>query len=406
MKVLYFECAMGAAGDMLTAALLELFQDRQAVVNELNDLGIPNTHFELEDSVKCGISGSHIHVIVNGEEEDEHLHDHHHEHDHDHDHEHHHHHHSDMRGISHIVNDHIKVNEKVKKDILAVYQLIGEAEAKVHNTDIENIHFHEVGTMDAIADITAVCYLIDKLNADVIYASPVHVGKGTVKCAHGILPVPAPATAEILKGIPIYSREEINGELCTPTGAALLKHFVKEFRQMPLMSIEKTGYGMGHKDFVFANCVRVFLGEDASQKKGEVIELDFNVDDMTGEEIGFLNDSLLKNGAYEAFVTPVYMKKNRPGNLISVLCSREKEEELVKLIFRHSTTIGIRETVKDRFILDRGVQSVDTPYGTIRRKVSSGYGTNRAKYEYDDLSKIAQENDISIREILESIKDE
>ena len=260
--------------------------------------------------------------------------------------------------------------------------------------------------MDAIADITAVCYLIDKLNADVIYASPVHVGKGTVKCAHGILPVPAPATAEILKGIPIYSREEINGELCTPTGAALLKHFVKEFRQMPLMSIEKTGYGMGHKDFVFANCVRVFLGEDASQKKGEVIELDFNVDDMTGEEIGFLNDSLLKNGAHEAFVTPVYMKKNRPGNLISVLCSREKEEELVKLIFRHSTTIGIRETVKDRFILDREVQNVDTPYGTIRRKVSSGYGTNRAKYEYDDLSKIAQEKDLSIREILESIKDE
>ena len=311
-----------------------------------------------------------------------------------------------MHGISHIVNDHINVNEKVKKDILDVYRLIGEAEAKVHDSDIEHIHFHEVGTMDAIADVTAVSYLIDKLGVDKIIASPVHVGKGTVKCAHGILPVPAPATAEILKGIPIYSKEIIDGELCTPTGAALLKHFVSEFKEMPVMTVEKMGYGMGKKDFAIANCVRAILGETADQKKGIVRELDFNVDDMTGEQIGYLTDTLLSEGAFEVFVTPVYMKKNRPGNLITVLCSAENEEKIVSCIFENSSTIGIRESVKDRFILERKIEEVDTAYGPVRKKSVSGYGVSRFKYEYDDLSKIAKENGLSINEVLRKIENE
>ena len=267
------------------------------------------------------------------------------------------------------------------------------------------VHPDEVGTMDAVADVTAVCYLIDKLGVREIYASPVHVGKGTVRCAHGILPVPAPATAEILKDIPIYSREEINGELCTPTGAALLKRFVKQFRTMPVMKTSKIGYGMGTKDFPIANCVRAILGEDDAIARGVVRELDFNVDDMTGEEIGFLNDALLKNGAFEVFVTPVYMKKSRPGNLVTVLCSEENEEKIVELIFRHSTTIGIRETIKDRFILNRKIENVDTEFGTIRRKHSSGYGVDRSKFEYDDLAKVAEEKGLSIKEIIERIRD-
>ena len=431
MSILYIDCGMGAAGDMLTAALVELMDDPAKTVEELNSLNIPNTRFVREDSVKCGITGTHMRVIVDGQEEDEHMHEHHHhdhdhedhghhhdhdhehhhhdedhDHHHDHDHEegHHHHSHSSMHGIEHIVNDHINVSGKVKKDILDVYQLIAAAESKVHNTDIENIHFHEVGTMDAVADVTAVAYLIDKLGVKEIYASPVHVGKGTVRCAHGILPVPAPATAEILKDVPIYSREEINGELCTPTGAALLKHFVKQFRPMPVMKTSKMGYGMGTKDFPIANCVRVVLGEDGAIARGVVRELDFNVDDMTGEEIGFLNDTLLKNGAFEVFVTPVYMKKSRPGNLISVLCSEENEEKIVELIFRHSTTIGIRETIKDRFILSRKIENVDTEFGTIRRKHSTGYGVDRSKFEYDDLAKVAEEKSLSIKEIIERIK--
>jgi uncharacterized protein (TIGR00299 family) protein len=423
MSILYIDCGMGAAGDMLTAALVELTDDPAKTVEELNSLNIPNTRFVREDSVKCGITGTHMRVIVDGQEEDEHMHGHHHEHHHDHDHEHHHHDedhdhhhdhdheeghhhsHSSMHGIEHIVNDHINVSGKVKKDILDVYQLIAAAESKVHNTDIENIHFHEVGTMDAAADVAAVCYLIDKLGVREIYASPVHVGKGTVRCAHGILPVPAPATAEILKDIPIYSREEINGELCTPTGAALLKRFVKQFRPMPVMKTSKIGYGMGTKDFPIANCVRAILGEDDAIARGVVRELDFNVDDMTGEEIGFLNDVLLKNGAFEVFVTPVYMKKSRPGNLVTVLCSEENEEKIVELIFRHSTTIGIRETIKDRFILNRKIENVDTEFGTIRRKRSSGYGVDRSKFEYDDLAKAAEEKGLSIKEIIERIRD-
>ncbi len=401
MNILYFDCSMGAAGDMLTAALLELFEDPAKMIEELNGLGIPHTVFDYEESVKCGITGTHMKVLLDGEEEDEHMHEHHHEHNHDHEH----HHHSDLHGITHIVNDHLKVSDKVKKDILAVYRLIAEAEAKVHNSDIDNIHFHEVGTMDAIADVSAVCHLIDKLGVDKICASPIHVGKGTVKCAHGILPVPAPATAEILKGIPIYSKEIIDGELCTPTGAALLKHFVNKFGPMPIMSMDKIGYGMGKKDFPIANCVRAIIGKSEDKKKGIVRELDFNVDDMTGEEVAYLNEKLLKQGAFEVFVTPIYMKKNRPGNLISVLCSEENEEKIVETIFRHSSTIGIRESVKDRFILNRNIETVKTSLGEIRRKVSEGYGVKRAKYEYDDLSVIADENGLSIFEVLERIKE-
>ena len=422
MKTLYFDCGMGAAGDMMTAALVELTADPQKTVEELNALGIPNTVFIREQSVKCGITGTHMRVVVNGEEEDEHLHEHHHhhdddhqhehhhhhEHDHEHEHEHghHHHHHSSLHGIEHIVRDHINVPDKVKDDVMAVYQLIAEAESRVHNTPIQDIHFHEVGTMDAIADITAVCYLMNKLAPEIIYASPIHVGKGTVKCAHGILPVPAPATALILTGIPIYSKEIINGELCTPTGAALLKHFVSEFREMPVLTVNKIGYGMGKKDFPIANCLRAILGESDQTATDTVTELDFNVDDMTGEEIGYLTEKLLEEGAFEAFVTGISMKKNRPGHLITVLCSPQKEPEIVRTIFRHSSTLGIRKSTKNRFILDRSIEKVETSLGSIRRKTASGYGITRSKLEYEDLAFLARDNGISIREVRQKIEED
>lgn len=400
MKVLYFDCSMGVAGDMLVSTLLELTDNIDESLKELNELGIPNVTFEREDKIKSGIKGSYLTVKVNDEVEDEHMHSHHHHHGE----EEHHHSHSNLHSISHIINDHLKVNDKVKKDILAVYQIIAEAESKVHNTTIDNIHFHEVGTMDAIADISATCFLIDKLKVDKIIASPIHVGKGTVKCAHGILPVPAPATALILKDIPIYSKEEINGELCTPTGAALLKHFVSEFKDMPIMKVNKIGYGMGKKDFTFLNALRSFLGEIDNKDNDTVVELSFNIDDMTGEEIGFLYDVLLEK-AYDVFATPIFMKKNRPANLITVLCSNENKEDVIKLIFKHSSTLGIRESIKNRYILDRDIKEIETEYGIIRRKDSYGYGMNKSKYEYDDLSKIAKENNISIKEILKDIKD-
>ena len=400
MRVLYISCEMGAAGDMLTAALLELFEDREAVLKELNDLEIPHVRFEAETTSKCGINGTHMHVYVDNEEEDEHMHEHH--HDHEHSHEHHHHSHSSLHGISHIVNDHIHVSEKVRKDVMSVYQLIAEAESQVHGVDIENIHFHEVGTMDAVADITAVCYLLEKLSVDKIIVSPIHVGKGTVKCAHGILPVPAPATALILQGIPIYSKENINGELCTPTGAALLKHFASEFTNMPAFTVEKIGYGMGKKDFPQANCVRVFLGETAGQGD-EVIELSCNVDDMTGEEAGYALNSLMENGALDAFTTAIGMKKGRPGLLFTVLCKEEDREQILKVLFRDTTTLGVRESRKSRYILERWFSKDLCEYGEVQIKHAGGYGVQKAKYEYEDLSRIAKEQGISLREVLASL---
>lgn len=251
MKTLYFDCSMGAAGDMLTAALLELFSDSDAVLTELNELKIPEVRFLRETAVKCGIQGTHISVKINGVEEHEHHHE-------EHFHEQGHHQHRSMSDIGKIVTD-LPLSSKVKEDILAVYGLIAEAESHVHGVPVTEIHFHEVGTMDAIADITAVCYLMEKLSPEKVVISPVHVGSGQVRCAHGILPVPAPATAYILRDIPIYGGT-IRGELCTPTGAALLKHFATDFGSMPMMKVSNIGYGMGRKDFEAANCVRAMIG--------------------------------------------------------------------------------------------------------------------------------------------------
>ncbi|MBO7698471.1 MAG: nickel pincer cofactor biosynthesis protein LarC [Erysipelotrichaceae bacterium] len=421
MKTVFIDCSMGAAGDMLTAALLELTDDPVRSLEELNQLGIPGVVFEAEKAQKNGIGGTHVHVLVNGEEEgvDDHHHDHHdhdhdhdHEHHHDHDHEHHehdhehghHHHHSGMHDIEHIVKDHLNVSDEIKEKVMAVYHVIADAESKVHGTSVDQVHFHEVGSMDAVADITAVCYLISKLDPDQVIASPVHVGRGTVKCAHGIIPVPAPATALILKDVPIYSKENVEGELCTPTGAALLKTFASDFVQMPVMKIEKIGYGIGTKDFKVANCLRIYLGETESRDSEKIYELSFNVDDMTGEQIGYATKVLLENNARDVFTTPVYMKKNRPGTMISVICDDQSRDELVRLIFRHTSTLGIRQTIHDRYVLKRDIESLDTEFGTIRIKNAEGYGVSKSKYEYDDLIRAAEENDLSIEEIKRRIK--
>lgn len=396
MRTLYIDCAMGAAGDMLTAALLELLDDADGFLRELNHIGLHGISVTREPSVKCGITGTHIRVNIGGMEEDEHLHDH---HAHDHDHHHHHHHeHSGMHEIEHRVS-HLTVPEKVKQDILAVYNLIAEAESHAHGVPVSDIHFHEVGTMDALADITAVCLLMHKLDPDRVAVSPVHVGSGQVKCAHGILPVPAPATAYILKDVPIYGGE-IRGELCTPTGAALLKHFSHTFGAMPVMSVQKIGYGMGKKDFPAANCVRCLLGESGDDSDS-VLELQCNLDDMTGEAVGFAMDILFENGALDVFTTAVGTKKNRPAVLLTVLCKPSDREKMTALLFQHTSTLGIRETEKRRTVLRRSFEAVQTPFGTVRRKISTGCGVRREKYEFDDLARIAREQNISLAQASE-----
>lgn len=416
MKTLFLDCGMGAAGDMLSAALWELLDDekRNEFLRKINSLGIPGVKVEALATEKCGITGTHFAVTVNGEEESEHMHEHTHEetqsvhevHTHEevqHSHEEHGHHHShnSLHGIEHIVRDHMNIPDKVKDDIMAVYGLIAEAESSVHGVTMDEIHFHEVGTMDAVADVTAVCLLMEMIAPDEVLASPVHVGSGTVRCAHGILPVPAPATALILKDVPIYGGK-IQSELCTPTGAALLKHFVKSFGDMPVMKTDRIGYGMGKKDFERTNCVRAILGSTSDE--GDVVsELMFNVDDMTGEEIGFAMETFFEGGALEVFTVPVGMKKSRPGIMMSVMCRSSKKEEMIRLIFRHTTTIGIRENISKRYTLHRTVDTLDTPYGEIRRKVSEGYGVTRSKLEYEDLARASRESGKSISEIRREI---
>ena len=425
MKTLYIDCSMGIAGDMFTGALLDLFPEKESITAELNALGIPGVQYQLSRTQKCGITGSHMTVYVHGEVEDEHMHGHGHEHhhghdhphdphdDHDHHHEEHSHHghthtHTGMHAIEHIVWD-LHLPEKVEKDILSVYHIIAEAESQVHGVPVTEIHFHEVGTMDAVADVTAVCYLLNKLNPDQILCSPVHVGSGSVHCAHGILPVPAPATANILKGIPIYS-DGTRGELTTPTGAALLKHFVSRFEKLPSMTTEAIGYGMGTKDFEKANCVRLLFGEADMQAqtgdpgsngglRDQITELCCNVDDMTAEEIGFALERLLEAGALDVYTIPIGMKKNRPGTMICVLCKEAQADDMSRLLFKHTTTIGIRESIMPRRILHRESGTIHTPCGAVRYKKVSGYGTERQKLEYEDLSRIAREQNMSLTEV-------
>lgn len=404
MKTLYLDCGMGAAGDMLTAALLELLPEPDAFVERLNSLHIPEVEFVRGQTQKCGILGTRMSVRVHGAEEgveDVHGGHGHHDHDHHEDHGSHHHNHSSMRDIGQIVSG-LDIPEKVKRDILAVYALIAEAESHVHGVPVEEIHFHEVGTMDAVADITAVCLLMNELAPGAVVVSPIHVGCGSLRCAHGILPVPAPAVTFILKDVPVYGGD-IQGELCTPTGAALLKHFATDFGNMPAMKLGAVGYGMGKKDFPRVNCVRAMLGETADEED-VIYELDCNVDDMTGEAMGFAMERLFAAGALEVYTLPVNMKKSRPGMLLRVMCREADREKMAREIFAHTTTIGIREKKCRRYVLDRTISEVRTPWGDVRCKVSEGYGVKRSKYEYEDLAKIAVERGVGLEEVRQFMK--
>ena len=470
MKTFYIECAMGAAGDMLTAALLELMPDKEAALAKLNAMGIPGVAFEAEPSEKCGITGTHMRVLIHGEEEEsvpcghthahqhEHAHERHHEHEHHahthahahvqedahchdsdaHDHEHHHEHdahhhaHHGMAEIRSLIAE-LAVSETVKEKALAVYQSIAEAESKVHGAEVDQIHFHEVGSMDAVADVTAVCLLMELLAPEQVIVSPIHVGSGTVLCAHGRLPVPAPATALILEGMPIYGGS-VRGELCTPTGAALLKTIADGFGPMPPMTVAKTGYGMGRKDFEQANCLRAMLGESFTMngtgskmqtvqdaegentgsrgaagkdtetenpagREGRITEISCNLDDMTGEDIAFAAERILQAGALDVFTESIYMKKGRPAVKLTVLARPEDEERLAGEIFRHTSTIGVRIHTDRRYELARRSEQRKTPLGTIEVKISEGFGVRKEKIEFASLKQIAETSGKRLAEV-------
>lgn len=423
MRTLFIDCGMGAAGDMLMGALLSLIPDKDAFIENLNQIGIPDVQISYRTDCKCGITGLHVSVKARGVEEEsvdvhEHQHQHHHHeqemdeqihteesshHHHETVHEHSHHHHASMAYIQEIISG-LKVSDKVKTDVSVVYQLIAHAEAKVHGKEITEIHFHEVGMMDALADITGCAMLMEMLDVWKVVVSPVNVGYGKVKCAHGILPVPAPATIELLSDIPCYAGR-FEGELCTPTGAALLAYYGTDYAQMPNMRIKGTGYGTGKKEFEAANVVRVVIGETDSETD-TVIELCCNLDDMTGEEIGYVMELLLKNGALDVFTTPIGMKKSRPGQMLSVLCKQEQRSKVAEILLKHTTTIGLREYRCNRMILNRREEAFESSFGTVHVKKSTGFGVTKEKMEYEDIKSIADREGLSLQEVKAMIQQE
>ena len=434
MKTLYIECAMGCAGDMLTAALFELLSEEQkaAFLEKMNGLGLPGVRVAAEPAVTCGIAGTHMAVTVHGQEEGDHddhhhdhdhhhnhhehdhghehtvphlhvhdhIHDHDHEHDHVHDHDHHDHDHPHEHGHEHHHHhaspDHIRglidgmdLPEEVKTTARGVYDAIARAEAKAHGCPVGEVHYHEVGALDAVADVVGACYALWLLSPDRIVASPVHVGSGTVRCAHGVMPVPAPATANLLTGVPAYGGE-VQGELCTPTGAALLVTFAQSFGPMPALAADRVGCGVGRKVFDRPNCVRAFLGESGGGANGAISELVCNIDDMTPEALAYACEQLLSEGALDVYTLTGTMKKGRSGHLLTVLCDPDREEALARAVLTHTTTIGLRVRRCEKYFLTPGAATVSTPYGEITVKTAEGFGLTKVKPEHDSVAAAAR----------------
>jgi len=389
---------MGAAGDMLAAALLELQPDRGKALGMLNSMGVPGVEFAAVADSRGGVSGTRLSVSVNGEVEG----------DHGHGHGHHHHHHHEHHGIEDIraLVAALNISQKSKDSAMAVYELIAAAEGRVHGRPAGQVHFHEVGAMDAVADIAATCALVEAIGPCRIVASPVNTGSGTVECAHGTLPVPAPATALLLEGIPAYS-DGTPFELCTPTGAALVKSLASHFGPLPMMATESIGCGLGSRDIPGrANMVRMFLGEDACGNAGRenVAELVCDIDDMTGEEIAFASERIHAAGALDVVSHPASMKKGRIGVSLCALCREENVAAVADAIFRFTTTLGVRERVCRRTTLPREIHERKLGDGsTVRVKTAHGNGFARSKAEYDDAAAIAAARGVSLREARDSL---
>ena len=486
MKILYLDVSAGAAGDMLAGALLGLLPSaqREGCIGELNALLPEGVFVAAERVAHSGVTGTHFRVKIHGEEEQpdghSHDHDHGHEHDHDHGHDHDHDHlhdhpHMGPRELTPLI-ERMPLPPAVREKVAAVYAALAEAESEVHGVPVTDIHFHELGSLDALADVTATALLAEKLGAERVLASPVAVGSGTVRCAHGLMPVPAPATALLLQGLPCHTGDG-QGELCTPTGAALLRNLAAEFGPMPPMTPQAVGYGFGTKEFPGRlNCVRAILGqtetetaypeaprmpwaqglgalqqgfddmfaelermaedadgpeagdaqpslaellagaamrpgplcggldEPAAGEPERVFELSCNLDDMTAEDIAFAMERLYDAGAVEVFTLPAGMKKSRPGVLLTALCRPARRDGVLRAMLLHTATLGVRERELRRYALEREIETVETPFGPVRRKVSRGYGVEKRKWEYEDLARIAAERGMTLQALREALE--
>jgi len=373
MKIAYFDCFSGASGDMILGALVDLGVDLASIERVINELGISNFRLKKFDVKKNHIKAVKVDVEV--WEDDHHRH---------------------LSDIIHLVEGG-KLSENSKKIIKRVFQRIAEAEAKIHQVPVEKVHFHEVGALDSIIDIIGAVVGLEYLGIKKIYSSAMGLGSGSVKCAHGIIPVPAPATLELMKGFPVNKRE-IPCELCTPTGAGLVTTLAEFTDLLPDMIIEKIGYGAGTREVKeIPNILRIIQGTEKEKfLTDSVLLIETNIDDMNPEIYSYIIERLFENNAVDVYITPVYMKKGRPGSLLSIIADKKDVNNLLDIIFSESTTLGVRITEVQRKKLERNLEVIDSPFGTITVKAKTRNGNKVFYPEFEECKKIAKKKNISI----------
>lgn len=401
MKILYFDCFAGASGNMILGALVALGVDKNELIEQLKFLDVSDFEIEFRTMDKSGISAIHAEVKISPEHAHRHL-----------------------RDIEKIIND-SRLKDSVKKRAIAIFTKLAEAEAKVHGTDVQKIHFHEVGAMDAIIDVVGACVGFEILGIEKFYCSKIHTGSGFVKMAHGKFPIPPPAVAEILQSVnaPVY-QTEIEGELITPTGAAIIATLCEEFGALPEMQVEKTAYGAGTREYKdFPNALRLILGttsEDQLQitnydlrkatdneqlTTNNLLLIETNIDDLSPEILGYVMERAFELGALDCWFKPIQMKKNRPATMISILCKKENKEIFTDLLYTETTTLGVRLSEIERECLPREIVEIETEYGAVKVKIAKFKNKIvNAKPEYDQIREIALKSNKSLREIEKEIE--
>lgn len=387
MKTLYFDCSSGISGNMTLGALLEIIGDEKFLLNEISKLKVDGYKIEISKKVKNGITGTYVDVILE--------HENHHEHEHNHNH---HHEHRNLNDINKIIDESL-LDNKTKELAKRIFLRVAKAESKVHNKSLEEVHFHEVGAIDSIIDIVGTAILVNKINPDKIISSIVNDGYGFIECAHGTMSVPVPATSEIFASSEVKFRQiDIDTELVTPTGAAIIAELSEEFDVLPAMKVEKIGWGAGYKNLKIPNVLKVYLGNE-EEKSNNVVVMETNIDDSNGEVLGYTMEKLLENGALDVFFTPIYMKKNRPAYRLTVVSKEKDLQKMQKIIFKETTTIGIRYRVEERAELPREIIEIDSKYGKIKAKKVINNDEEYIYPEYESLKEVARKNDIPLKEL-------
>jgi len=383
MRIAYFDCFSGISGNMVLGAMLACGLEETVLLAGLAQAPLHGWCLTAERVMKRGISAIHVRV-------EEAAHEHEIEQG-----EHHHHPHRGLGDILRLIEA-SDLSPRVKRMASAIFTRLGEAEAEVHGATPDEVHFHEVGAVDAIIDIVGVAIGLEALGIDRVLASPLPLGRGWVTCAHGAFPIPAPATALLVRGVPI-TESDIDAELVTPTGAAIITTLAERFGPLPSMTVGQVGYGAGSKDLPRPNVLRLFLGEEAAEGAAmEIVGLETNIDDLPGEILGYLMDRLFAAGALDVFFTPIQMKKNRPGVLVRVLCAPGEVDACTGVLFAETTTLGVRRILYTRAVLPREFRTVDTPYGPVRLKISRWHDVERAEPEYEDCRILAEEHGVPL----------